>query len=245
MKKLKRWGIPIEKQDLINMQLEGLSQQKMALRLGVHVATVEKRIKLFNLQGFTTVRYDLMTLKNPQFCYLLGWFCSDGYLTKGNRVSIRTYEKEPMKALSEYFGTKLYEITLSTGKITYEVYFALAPAIFKSLFSGNKTRTIQVPDIPTENLPYFFRGVIEGDGCIRPAGKSKSTLMRLFTASKDFAEQFQKLVQSQGFKCRLRVDRMGWELSTDSLDFCTYIYQGLEEFITPRKHGRVQEWLSI
>lgn len=245
MKKVKRWRISINKQVIIDMQSKGLTQAEMALELGVSVWTVEKRIKNFGLQRYSPVRYDLMVVDNPQFCYLLGWFCSDGHLTKGNRVSIRTYERQPMLILSEYFKTKFYELPHKSGNKIYELYFAWAPPIFRNLYTINKTFDIKVPILPSYNLPYFFRGVVEGDGCIRPAGKCRSTLIRIFTASKVFAEQFQMLVQSQGFKCKLRADRMGWELSTDSLDFCTYIYQGLEEFITPRKHSRVQEWLSI
>ena len=242
---MKRWRIPVDKVTLQQLQEKGLTQFEMALNLGVSVSTIEKRLKLYNLQGFSLVKYDLMVVSNPQFCYLLGWFCSDGYLTKANRVSIRTYEREPMEALSKYFRTKLYCVKGQNGKVSYEVYFAKAPSIFKELFTSCKTFSITVPQIPVTNLPYFFRGVIEGDGCIRPKGQSKSTLVRVFTCSKEFATEFQSLVQAQGFKCRLRADRMGWELSTDSLDFCAYIYQGLEEFVTPRKYGRVQEWLSI
>lgn len=243
---MKRWNIPISKDTLVVMQQQGLTQSQMAKILMVSTDTIERRIKKYGLQGYSSVRYDLMNVQDPVFCYLLGWFCTDGYLTKGNRVALRIYEQEVIKALTDYFQCKMYTIP-SRGKTKecYELYFAWAPAIFKECASQSKTTDVIVPNIPFENIDMFLRGVIEGDGCIRPVKQSKSTLIRIFTNSERFAFMLQSIVATHNYRVRIRPDRMGWELSTGDLNLLQFTYNRHLEFVCNRKYERVKQWLSI
>lgn len=222
-----------------------MTQKQMAETLGVSIYTIERRVKKYKLQGYSSVRYDLMTVQNPVFCYLLGWFCTDGYLTKHNRVSLRIYDKEVIVALASYFGCRMYTIRRKEKPLLYEFYFAKAPSVFKESFDLVKTDSIRVPPIPVENLDMFFRGVLEGDGCIRKPGTSKSTLIRIFTNSIAFKHMLQALLASQGFILRSRIDRMGWELATGDLSLLKFAYSRYLEFVCTRKYQRVKDWLSI
>lgn len=242
---MKRWGIKIEKQRIIELQNAGLTQTDIAKTLEVSVTTIERRIKKFGLQGYSPVRYDLMNVEDPIFCYLLGWFCTDGYLTKGNRVSIRVYEEDVISKLTKYFNCKMYTIPRTNKPTLYECYFPWAPEVFKNAFDVRKTTSVKVPPIPIENSDMFLRGVIEGDGCIRIPGKSRSTLIRIFTNSSAFNFMLQTLISSKGFKIRSRVDRMGWELSTGDLSFLKFVYTRHLDFVCKRKFSRAEEWLSI
>lgn len=243
---MKRWRIAISKEELQEMQKEGLTQGQMAEKLAVSIDTIERRIKKYGLQGYSFVRYNLMNVQDPIFCYLLGWFCTDGYLTKGNRVSLRIYDKDVINVLGNYFGTKIYTIK-SRGKIKEcaELYFAQAPTIFKECYDFSKTNSVRVPPIPFENIDMFLRGVIEGDGTIRIPKTNKSTLIRVFTNSERFAYMLQSVVASHGYQFRIRKDRMGWELTSGNLQLLQFAYQRHLDFVCERKYIRVKEWLSI
>lgn len=217
----------------------------MAEVLEVSTTTIERRIKKFGLQGYSSVRYDRMNVEDPIFCYLLGWFCTDGYLTKGNRVSIRIYDEEVIVQLTEYFNCKMYTIPRKGKPTLYECYFPWAPEIFRNTFDVQKTNSVKVPPMPIKNSDMFLRGVIEGDGCIRIPGTSRSTLIRIFTNSPAFNFMLQTLISSNGYTIRSRVDRMGWELSTGDLSFLKFVYTRHLNFVCKRKFSRAKEWLSI
>jgi hypothetical protein len=237
---MKRWNINISKETIEEMQRAGYTQLEMASKLGVSVSVVERRIKKFNLQGYSPVRYNLMTPNNPVFCYLLGWFAADGYLTKHNRVSLRTYEHDVVDKLSSYFGTRKYEIRREGKCSTHELYFAQAPAIFKEICGQGKTRDCQVPAV--QYFDMFLRGVIEGDGTIRPLQHKGGGLVRIFTCSENFALELQARCP---YPLRLRKDRMGWELSSNSTQFLSYVYTNHLDFVCSRKFKRVQPRIQV
>jgi hypothetical protein len=233
--------LDITKESVENMLRQGITQPKIAQQIGCSVSVIERRIKQWGLKGTTAVRYDLMTLDNPVFCYLMGWFLTDGYLTRGNRVSIRVKDEGPMRTLATYFGTKHYEV----GDLR-ELYFAWAPTIFRDSYERRKTFDAKLPGVSTRECQLMLlRGIIEGDGSIRPPKQYKSTLIRIFSASRKLAEDIQRLIQQLGYNVRLRVDRMGWEVTTSSLEFLRELYTGYKQFVLPRKQQRAEGWLSI
>lgn len=239
--------IHIDKNALFAEIKLGITQPKIAEKFGVKLSLIERKIRKY---GFTNVKkehYDKMIVEDPIFCYLLGWFCTDGYLTSTNRVSLRIYDEDVITSLSQYFNTSKYTIK-PRGKIKecHELAFSKAPHIFKNTYTTSKTNDVILPDIPLENFNMFLRGVIEGDGSIRPyKSRYKSSLIRIFSNSEEFARQLQSKVTFLGFPIKLRKDRMGWELSSGSTELLTYAYTNHTDYVCNRKYTRVKQWLSI
>ncbi|OCA91301.1 hypothetical protein A8F94_05425 [Bacillus sp. FJAT-27225] len=64
----------------------------------------------------------------------------------------------------------------------------------------NKSRSIKFPDVPELYLPHFIRGVIDGDGWVKPKG----SVLNVTSASKDFAESLCNVFKSWGLNSEIR-----------------------------------------
>ena len=59
-----------------------------------------------------------------------------------------------------------------------------------------KSKTINLPHVPPEFMPYFIRGYLEGDGCINLYDKKKRLSVTFTSGSKLFLEELSKIISS-------------------------------------------------
>lgn len=178
------------------------TQKQIAAELGCHVGTVETAMKKHGLTGQTLSRYkikqELMTPDNPYFMYAVGLFITDGSIAKDGRLSIRINDKEPVKALCDYFDCPYYHCRRDTRpQHEFNIPINTPLTDYCRALTNNvekKTFDVRIPtDIQEESLRLLLlRGIIDGDGTIRP----DSTDIRIFTASKPMADTLEILLDS-------------------------------------------------
>ena len=133
------------------------------------------RLKLNKIDKFNINQF--RNIKTKEISYILGLMWADGYMTNDNRHIIIRLINEDMKKLKNIFelvGINNYKIidmikygnfkpigqinmnNVKLGKLFYNYGFKE-----KSIISPNKL----LKNIPGKLQHYFFRGLIDGDGC--------------------------------------------------------------------------------
>ena len=57
-----------------------------------------------------------------------------------------------------------------------------------------KSKTITLPNVPSKSIVYFFRGYLDGDGCINLYHKKKRLSVIFTSGSKLYLEQLSKII---------------------------------------------------
>lgn len=223
--------------------LAGKSQRVISLECNVHLCTIERYIKKFNLQGLKykkePVKISKMNLEDKAFCYLIGLFLTDGYFSKTTgRVEIDLLDEVPLNFLSSYFNTILYKnFKTSEGKTRYRLCFPnRVSSIFKNLgfIQGSKTFSVKVPDnIPEHNKKYVIRGIIDGDGTI------DSKRFRIFSCSESIIAFVEAYYMSNNIHYTRYTQKNGVVIECRNKQFLKYIYSEDSFLAIPRKLHKV------
>ena len=113
----------------------------------------------------------------------------------------------------------------------------------------NKSKTIKkVPFdlIPHKYLKYYFRGLIDGDGCILESGR-----LSIYSGSKEYIEDVQKILikelnLSSTSICHGTTYFCSWSSKEDRQKLFNYLYDNLNEcFYYERKYNRLFKSLYI
>ena len=137
--------------------------------------------------------YSFEKINNNFEAYFLGLLLTDGYISRETDVGIDLTDEDCIKFLSETIGKpyKAYPgreneqiryrliLTLGKNKIQQAERLGLVP---------NKSKILQPPHFYPEEekfIPYFIRGIIDGDGCINKAS-GNTWYCSIISASKDF-----------------------------------------------------------
>lgn len=137
-------------------------------------------------------------IDSPNKAYLLGFITADGSITGkySNSCSIEVQMKDsdilyfakseinPSSVITECFYKKKMnqKVRFSSKKLCNDLKkYGVIPN--KSLI----IKRVPVELIPTELLCYYFRGLIDGDGCVHKDGK-----ISIYSGSKDFIESVQE-----------------------------------------------------
>jgi len=165
-----------------------ISQSKIALIHGVSTSSVEHSMRCY---GFTKIRdksrfrlnTEKIKVEDPIFCYYLGLILTDGYIdVKNNRVSLRQNKEceSLFQFLIDYFNyngvVRYYKKSID---LTFVSKYLVQYLIDLNINTEKKTYNLSIPKVPTHNLPYLLRGIIEGDGNIRYNRKNQPIHIRL------------------------------------------------------------------
>jgi hypothetical protein len=173
------------------------SIQNKAFKLKLNVNPTVKSSLLSESQGVTNIDYNsFVKLDTPEIIYFLGLFWADGYMYQNKNNSTigiglvegDMKELEPHldkigkwnKRINDSKKISSWKPTKSLLTNNKRLYDFLVSFDFKdkSLKSADK-----ILGVVPENLKhYFFRGLIDGDGCFYINTKSKST-QRQFSIS--------------------------------------------------------------
>lgn len=197
-------------------------------------------------------------INSPHKAYLLGFITAGGaVVAKPNGTSktcsIEVHEKD--KDLI-YFAQKEINPKASItpcfydNKTNYKINFSstkLCNDLEKYGIIQNKSKTIaQVPVdlIPDEYLPYYFRGLIDGDGSI-----SKSGGISIYSGSLEFIQSIQKILCEKSGVKKLKVYQgttyfISWNSKEDKILLFNYLYSDLNTtYYYPRKYERLFNYL--
>lgn len=187
-------------------------------------------------------------IDTPNKAYLLGFITADGAVV-GNCCSIEVIDTDG--AILEFARSEINPIATITPcyygkKHNQRVAFnsaSLCHDLGKYGVVQNKSKIIQqvpVKLIPQRLLPFYFRGLIDGDGCVH-----KNGAVSIYSGSRPFLQSVQDvLVKEIGVK-KLGIYQgttyfITWSSKTDRLKLFHYLYDQLEDtFYYNRKYQRL------
>lgn len=238
--------------DWLKEQLKtGKSQREIAVLAGVHVGTIETYVAKFNLQGVKDedrfkVMEEKFDLNNPEFCYLLGLFVTDGHFNPTSGITILLRDRDVLETLGKIFDCKVYlsKIDETTNKRSYMLNIPVRFCdYFRSLgyAPGEKTWTVDLPEIPECNYVYVMRGMIDGNGTIRKGMRDYEC--RFFAVSKPLVEKYKQMAEHLGHKTRYATHKEygNCTISTSSLEFLLEVYKDRPELSLFRKRQTIQD----
>lgn len=116
----------------------------------------------------------LDNIDTPEKAYFLGWFHTDGHLDiNQNQICFLLADREPLELFNQIFSIEQniseYEAKITNRKNLFKWCLGsqkLSEALQTLGYESNKTFSAKYPKIPDELLYHFYRGCIDGDGCI-------------------------------------------------------------------------------
>jgi len=117
---------------------------------------------------------------NPYVSYIMGLLWSDGYLV-GNNIGIEILKEDldDIKPIFEKLGNFYYNERLRKGRTKTSACIQYCSKdivnIFRSFNYENKSTAspdFNLMKIKQEDIKYFLRGIMDGDGCINFSNKS-------------------------------------------------------------------------
>ncbi len=178
----------------------------------------------------------------PEMTYVLGFIVTDGCIS-GNSVIIAQKEAPILKRISDAMQTTfpvnkrsnngnsyLHTLNISRKSIVEDLAeLGVYPA---------KSLTQEMPDVPSEYLPHFIRGVIDGDGWVQDRGY----VMNVTTASESFANALHDVFNAQGLNGRVAVDGNAYRVwvsgKQDVINLADWIYEDCGDLYLRRKYER-------
>ena len=106
--------------------------------------------------------------------YVLGLWWTDGYMrikrnTGAHEIEIASNDRDHLVIVAEAIGGNHTLRKVSKTSECYEIAFC-SKEMYQDLETlggtPRKSRSIGFPDVPTELLPHFVRGVVDGDGTL-------------------------------------------------------------------------------
>lgn len=241
--------------------------EDLAKKYGLDVHTIYNILDEAGIQRQTGVRSNcdveyFEQIDNPHKAYLLGFVTADGAVVN-NCLSIEVQSKD--KGLIEFAQaqinlkatiTPIHHSTLyvtSNGekhtrtKDDLRIAFSakkIGQDLQKYGVVQNKSKTLtRVPTelVPNNLLPFYFRGLIDGDGCVHKDGK-----VSIYSGSQLFIEDVQKVLIEQAGVSKLGIYQgtsyfITWGSKADRAKLFQYLYQDLNAtYYYPRKYERLK-----
>lgn len=139
------------------------------------------------------VEYNVSALTNQDDLsyYLLGAFISDGNVEKTlNKASISSKDIDWLESIKNLIAptAKLNKIKKSNNRVLKLYNKTIAGWLIKNQCVPNKSLIAKMPEIPTQYLRDFVRGIFDGDGSLAVKFKSK-TESKFWITRKDIKEK--------------------------------------------------------
>lgn len=206
---------------------------------------IKKRSKseafIISNQRNPNVNVDFFKTLSPELAYILGLWATDGSINVQGNISLSLIDKEVIEWVSNTIECKnpIKEIFINGKKPFYSINFH--NQIVKDIFETyeivhKKTRILKFPTLPEEFIPYFIRGVFEGDGSISVGRTKKGHLEQSITfcgASIEFMKKIKEIVESVigGDRKLSNVKDYNQNNDIDKNDFYIYTFGGREDVI--------------
>ena len=134
-------------------------------------------------------------LDAPQKVYWLGFLSADGWIVTENNVprgvgfALHERDRQALEQYAECVGFPGVPLRTRKGSPMLQVKFtspAMAADLIRHGVTPRKSRTLEWPDLPSEFVSHYVRGVFDGDGSVgrRSCG---ALAAQITTASEHFA----------------------------------------------------------
>lgn len=244
--------------EILDLYLKRVTQNNICDVLETTRGKIDGLVKRYNLTRFRTrnlytVNEDLITLENPEFCYFLGLFASDGNINKTNSGSeVVQFTMKDLEILQHIKNILQYTGEIKTydkGKVGICYYIGitnkkLSSFLKEHIAETDKTHTLKFPNIVDKTCTLMFiRGFIDGDGSYAKTKYEGKYVVKLFCASSSFLEIFKDKITEM-----IRIYPNIYEnnyLEINSISdikaFFYYLYKYKPELSLTRKRVRAEE----
>lgn len=207
-------------------------------------------IKIKQEQGYIThcdTKY-FEQIDTPNKAYLLGFITADGAVVNTScSIEVHSSDKEVLEfAKTEINPDATITICKYKNKDNVRVSFnskKICSDLSKYGVVQNKSKIIK--EVPTdliakELLPFYFRGLIDGDGCIHKDGK-----VSIYSGSEDYIKSVQSVLVNEAGVKQLGIYHgttyfISWGGKKDKEKLFHYLYDNLEStFYFKRKYQRL------
>lgn len=249
--------LDIEKDVVKDFQENNLYCEDLAKKYEVNVHTIYRILDKYNIKRQTGYHTKCDTsyfeqIDNPHKAYLLGFITADGAVVD-NILSIEVHDDdiEVLKYAQQQINPQA-TITKCKGRSTSKISFGakkIGEDLAKYGVVQNKSKIIKnVPlnFIPQKYLKYYFRGLIDGDGCILENGR-----LSIYSGSKEYIEDVQRILIKELNLSQTSIYHgttyfCSWSSKEDRKKLFNYLYDNLNEcFYYERKYSRLFKSLYI
>ena len=186
------------------------------------------------LKNFHTVCFSKFS---PDAAYFLGLYLTDGYFSNStNRIEItlKSVDRDILLYYKNKYGftTNYYRDTI---RLTMTTTQTEKFASMYELTKGPKTFNAKVPLIPRILHKYVIRGMLDGDGTIRPRAND----FRFYSESSGLTSFYEEFMEYRNFNFSYQEDRK--VIYSSDFKALLYIYEGKEELALKRKRKLVEK----
>jgi len=234
--------------DIIAMYQNGHSTKEISLKHGVTQRGVGY---ILNQRGITLigkrrtngykVNDDFFKTWTNEMAYVLGFIFTDGNVS-GTTLSIAQNERYILELIRDVMESDNRITEEENGKNAIHVLRIHRMVIVEDLRKlgviEGKSRIMSFPEVPTEYLPHFIRGVIDGDGWVH----DKGYVMNITNASKSFSYALHNVFDSRGLNGRVTEEANAYRVwvsgKQDVINLADWIYEDCGELYLRRKYDR-------
>lgn len=179
---------------------------------------------------------------SPDMAYVLGFILTDGHIS-GNTLVIAQKELEILERIAHSMdATHPIRRRTNNGNSHIHTLSINRKSIVDDLgrlgISADKSLTVEMPEVPSEYLPHFVRGVIDGDGWVQDRGY----VMNVTSGSDAFATALHDVFEAQGYNGRLVKDGNAWRVwvsgKQDVINLADWLYEDCGDLYLRRKKKR-------
>lgn len=198
-------------------------------------------------------------IDNPHKAYILGFITADGSVISLNKdgeprtcaIEVHEKDKEILDFIKEQINPEVALTPCFYGiKRNYRIAFnskKLCQSLKKYGIVPNKSKIIEkvpIELIPKQFLPFYFRGLFDGDGCAHKDGG-----LSFYSGSEAFTQSVQEILVKEANVKRLSIYKgttyfISQHSAIDRAKLFHYLYDNLNDtYYYPRKYKRIKESL--
>lgn len=176
-----------------------------------------------------------------EMAYVLGFVFTDGNISN-NTLTISQNERYILEEINKAMASDCRITRRANGKNDLYTLIINRKEIVEDLKSlgitESKSRTMEFPEVPTEYLPHFIRGVIDGDGWVQERGY----VMNVTNASESFSKSLHAVFNSRGLNGRITEQNNAYRVwvsgKQDVINLADWIYEEYGDLYLRRKYDR-------
>jgi hypothetical protein len=175
--------------------------------------------------------------------YVLGFILTDGCVS-GNTITITQKEPEILERIKTAMECTSPIKRHKNGKYHIHTLSITRKSMVEDLaafgIGEKKSLTVGLPYLPSEYLPHFIRGVIDGDGWVHERGY----VMNVTSGSFEFSRALTNVFIGEGLNARLVEDGSVYRIRVsgkeDVLRLGEWIYADCGDLLLERKRARFE-----
>jgi intein-encoded DNA endonuclease-like protein len=219
-------------------QLAGASSRYIRQVLNESGITLTKR----RTNGYK-VNEDFFRRWSAEMAYVLGFILTDGCIS-GNMIIISQKDHEILDRIRGAIETNNPIRKRKNGRSHIHTLVINRKSMVEDLaklgIGEKKSLTVKFPEVPSEYLHHFIRGVVDGDGWVQDRGY----VMKVTSGSANFSYALCDVLIDEGFNARVTSDNNVFRVTVsgkqDVIKLGEWLYVDCGDLLLERKRQRFE-----